>query len=165
MCDPKRVDDAAAATPAAADKTTTLNAGEPTGRDATEPAVTASKPRDNDDESSGCVDGVDVTFGGRIDGIRANEFRRLEDAGVAYLDFGGAPPYSESLVRDCMATLTTALLGRAVQAHPGFSQPTPRLLSVTFNDFQLLKLKHDKPLSNSTPNCSLRHYSRATRTA
>ena len=35
---------------------------------------------------------------------------------------------------------------------------TPRLLSGTFRDFQLLKLNLDKLLSNFAFNCNLRHY-------
>ena len=43
---------------------------------------------------------------------------------------------------------TLNAIGKAVQVGPGFSQlTTPRLLSGTFRDFQLLKLKSDKPLS------------------
>ena len=45
-----------------------------------------------------------------------------------------------------------------MQVDPGFSQLTPRLLSGTFRDFQLLKLKYDKLLSNSAFNRNLRHY-------
>ena len=50
-------------------------------------------------------------------------------------------------------------LARAVQVDPGFPQLTPRLLSGTFRDFQLLKLKHDTMLSHFAIKCNLRHYS------
>ena len=68
---------------------------------------------------------------------------------------GGRPRISDSLTTPCVMTSTytfkdTAELiayqegtyGRAVQVDPGFSQLTPRLLSGTFRNFQLLKLKH-----------------------
>ena len=45
-----------------------------------------------------------------------------------------------------------------MQVDPGFSQLTPRLLSGTFRDSQLLKLKYDKLVSNFAFKCNLRHY-------
>ena len=48
-----------------------------------------------------------------------------------------------------------ALPGGAVQVDPGLTAVDPTL---AFRDFQLLKLKHDTPLSNFAFNCNLRHY-------
>ena len=54
-------------------------------------------------------------YGGRIHDIRRKEFSRLRD--VAYVDHAGAPPYSEALVRECMSTLETSLLGNPHSMH------------------------------------------------
>jgi len=53
--------------------------------------------------------------------------------------------------------------GGAVQVDPSFARLTPRLLSGTFRDFQLLKLKHDAPLSNFAFNLNLRPSDKAAR--
>ena len=54
---------------------------------------------------------------------------------------------------------------RLTPGTPWFSQSTPRLLSGTFRDFQLLTLKHDNLLSNFAVNCNLRHYTKASNAA
>ena len=45
-----------------------------------------------------------------------------------------------------------------MQAHPGLTADHPTL---AFRDFQLLKLKYDKLLSNFAFKCNLRHYIKA----
>ena len=56
------------------------------------------------------TDGEGYGYNGRIDELRSSEFSRLK-AGSAYLDHAGAPPYSESLLRDAFAVLERSLLG------------------------------------------------------
>jgi len=56
-------------------------------------------------------------YGGRIDSIRANEFRHLDEDGVAYCDHAGAPPHSSALVREALTTLESTLLGNPHSAH------------------------------------------------
>ena len=59
---------------------------------------------------------------------------------------------------DNTATLTSAGVCQvwAVQVDPGLEAVDPTL---AFRDFQCLKLKRDKLLSNVALNCKLRHYS------
>ena len=45
-----------------------------------------------------------------------------------------------------------------MQVDPGYPVVFAVDPTLTFRDFQLLKLKHDKLLSNVAFNCSLRHY-------
>ena len=48
--------------------------------------------------------------------------------------------------------------GGAVQVHPGHPMVFAVDSTLASRHFQLLKLKHDKPLSNSGFNCKVRHY-------
>ena len=68
---------------------------------------TSANPSPADVESDDASDDSDL--------VRAEEFARLD--GVAYCDHAGAPPYSESLVRECMTELTSKLLGNPHSFH------------------------------------------------
>ena len=67
----------------------------------------SANPSPADVESDDASDDSDL--------VRAEEFARLD--GVAYCDHAGAPPYSESLVRECMTELTSKLLGNPHSSH------------------------------------------------
>ena len=68
-------------------------------------------PGDDDPRSEG------YGYGGRIASFRANEFARIDDSGVAYCDHAGAPPHSESLVRESLRMMERTLLGNPHSAH------------------------------------------------
>ena len=68
-------------------------------------------PVDDDPRSEG------YGYGGRIASFRANEFARIDDSGVAYCDHAGAPPHSESLVRESLRMMERTLLGNPHSAH------------------------------------------------
>ena len=61
----------------------------------------------------GCFDSEEISRETRRDA----DFSRLDRAGVAYCDHAGAPPYAESLVRECASALTSTLLGNPHSAH------------------------------------------------
>ena len=56
----------------------------------------------------GEVEGGAYGYGGRIDGVRADEFRRLGE--VTYLDHAGAALYSELQLKRCLSKLETSVL-------------------------------------------------------
>jgi selenocysteine lyase/cysteine desulfurase len=61
--------------------------------------------------------------------LRRTEFARLDAAGVAYLDYGGAAPYGDSQLRAHLARLARGVFGNPHSMH-GSSRESTRLVDV-----------------------------------
>lgn len=81
---------------------------------ATSPAETLHGLLDNQNQYQQELDAFDEEhggaygYGGKLNAIRAAEFRRL--AGTAYLDYAGAALYSEQQIQDCADDLKAHLM-------------------------------------------------------
>lgn len=55
---------------------------------------------------------------GRLDHLRATEYRRLDEQGQVYLDYTGGSLYGESQLREHFALLQSGVLGNPHSANP-----------------------------------------------
>ena len=71
-----------------------------------------------------------------IDVVRARDFSRLDETGIAYLDYTGAALYPQSMVRNEMTRLTAGVFG-----NPHSESATSRASTTAMNDARALTLR------------------------